>query len=160
MIPEKNRGATIQFLIGLGGHHFQKPARGRTQAEHPSVQARLTFPRCSMDSVTLYRPTGPNELELVKESGYAKWPLRLPEQPIFYPVTNEEYAREIAIKWNTKDGKVGYVTKFKVKKAFMDKYAVQKVGGRYHTEWWIPAEDLEELNNNIVGLIEVIGEYK
>jgi hypothetical protein len=28
------------------------------------------------------------------------------------------------------------------------------------TEWWIPAEDLEELNENIVGLIEVIGEYR
>ena len=27
-------------------------------------------------------------------------------------------------------------------------------------EWWIPADDLDELNSNIVGLIEVIGEYK
>ncbi len=50
----------------------------------------------------------------------------------------------------------GYVIKFKVQKAFIDKYEIQKVGGKHHTEWWIPAEDLEELNNNIVGLIEVI----
>lgn len=41
----------------------------------------------------------------------------------------------------------------------MDRYAIQKVGCAIHTEWWIPAEDLEELNDNIVGLIEVIGEY-
>lgn len=113
-----------------------------------------------METITLYRPTGPNELKLVEESGYTKWPARLPEQPIFYPVTNEEYAKEIAIKWNIKDSKVGYVTRFRVRKDFMDKYEIQQVGGKNHTEWWIPADDLDDLNRNIVGLIEVIGEYK
>ncbi len=99
-------------------------------------------------------------MELVKNSGYTKWPPRLPEQPIFYPVTSEEYAKEIAIKWNIKDSKVGFVTKFEVNKEFMDKYEIQQVGGQLHTEWWIPAEELDELNKNIVGLIEVIGEYR
>jgi len=47
-----------------------------------------------------------------------------------------------------------------VKKGFMDKYPIQKVGGCNHTEWWVPAKDLEELNDNIVGIIEVIGEYR
>ena len=112
------------------------------------------------ENVTLYRPTGPDELKLVKESEYKKWPPRLPEQPIFYPVTNEKYAKEIATKWNVKESGVGYVTKFKVKKKFMDKYEIQCVGASYHTEWWIPAEVLEELNQNIVGYIEVIGEYQ
>ena len=42
----------------------------------------------------------------------------------------------------------------------MDRYAVQQVGAAHHTEWWIPAEDLDELNQNIVGLIEVIREYR
>ena len=41
----------------------------------------------------------------------------------------------------------------------MDRYPVKKVGGAGHTEWWVPAEDLEELNGNIVGKIEVIGEF-
>lgn len=110
--------------------------------------------------VTLYRPTGPKELELIAANEYRRWPPRLPEQPIFYPVTNEEYAKEIAIKWNIPASGVGYVTRFQVKKNFMEKYQVQKVGGQLHTEWWIPAEDLDELNDNIVGLIEVIGEYR
>jgi hypothetical protein len=112
------------------------------------------------ETVILYRPTGPREMELIAESGYRQWPPRLPEQPIFYPVTNEEYAKEIAIKWNIPASGVGFVTKFLVKKIFMDKYETHKVGGESHTEWWIPAEDLEELNDNIVGLIEVVGEYK
>lgn len=112
------------------------------------------------DCVVLYRPTGPNELALVEAAGFRRWPPRLPEQPIFYPVTNERYAREIAIRWNIRDSGVGYVTRFRVPKAFMDQYAVQKVGGAHHTEWWVPAEELDALNDAIVGTIDVIGEYR
>lgn len=113
-----------------------------------------------IETVTLYRPTGPKEVELVRKSNFRRWLPRLPEQPIFYPVTNQEYAKEIATKWNVKASGIGYVTHFRVKKEFMDRYQVQKVGGAHHTEWWIPAEELEELNDNIVGAIEVIGEYR
>ncbi|WMW80302.1 hypothetical protein RF679_16880 [Undibacterium cyanobacteriorum] len=109
--------------------------------------------------VTLYRPTGPKELELVAQSGYTKWPPRLPEQPIFYPVTNEEYAVQIARDWNVSASGSGFVTRFHVRKSFMDRYPVQCVGGEMHTEWWIPAEEQEEMNSNIVGLIEVIQEF-
>ncbi len=61
---------------------------------------------------------------------------------------------------NVKEKGVGYVTRFHVKKSFMDRYQIQQVGGSSHTEWWVPAEELEALNDNIVGLIEVIGEYR
>ena len=110
--------------------------------------------------VTLYRPAGPKELELVKQSGFTRWPPRLPEQPIFYPVTNEQYAIEIASNWNLKESGYGCVTRFQVRKAFMDRYEIQQVGASHHTEWWVPGEDLDELNQNIVGLIEVIHEYR
>ena len=113
-----------------------------------------------MNTITLYRPTGPVELDLVRQSGFRRWPPRLPEQPIFYPVTNEQYAIEIASQWNIKDSKISYVTRFQVRTDFISQYAIQKVGGAHHTEWWIPAEELEMLNDNIVGFIEVIGEYR
>ncbi len=35
-------------------------------------------------TITLYRSTGPEELELVAQSGFRRWPQRLPEQSIFY----------------------------------------------------------------------------
>ena len=108
----------------------------------------------------MYRPTGPNELALVASSGYRRWPPRLPEQPIFYPVTNEQYAIEIATRWNVKDRGVGYVTRFLVRSDFVSRYPIQKVGGEHHAEWWIPAAELEQLNDSIVGLIAVIGEYR
>ncbi len=47
-------------------------------------------------TVTLYRPVGPAELDLIEATGWRKFPPRLPEQPIFYPVLNEEYAAQIA----------------------------------------------------------------
>lgn len=108
----------------------------------------------------MYRPTGPEELKLVKDSGYRAWPPRLPGQPIFYPVTNERYAKEIATQWNIKDSGVGYVTRFAVNKSFVDNYTIEQVGAAHHTEWWIPADQIDELNKNIVGKIVVIGEYK
>lgn len=42
----------------------------------------------------------------------------------------------------------------------MDRFKVETVGAAHHTEWWIPAEQLDQLNANIVGVIEVIGEYR
>ena len=112
------------------------------------------------ETVTLWRPTGPEELELVAASGYRRWPPRLPEQPIFYPVLDEEYARKIARDWNVRDSGVGYVTRFRVRREFLDRYDVQQVGGRTILEYWIPAQDLEAFNDNIVGEIEVIAEYR
>ncbi|MEM7343983.1 MAG: hypothetical protein AAF485_07050 [Chloroflexota bacterium] len=112
-----------------------------------------------MKTITLYRPTGEKELQLVKANGHKKWPPRLPEQPFFYPVTNEQYAIELT-QWNITDFGAGYVTKFEVEKAFMDNYPIKCVGAQHNTEWWIPAEDLEQLNSKIVGLIEIIGEYR
>jgi hypothetical protein len=43
--------------------------------------------------------------------------------------------------------------------AFQARYEVHRVGGHVHDEYWIPAEDRDELNRNIVGPIEVIAEY-
>lgn len=114
----------------------------------------------SEETTTLYRPVGPKELALIAASGFREFPPRLPEQPIFYPVMNEEYARQIARDWNGKDSGAGYVTRFAVRKEFLARYPGQKVGSAIHQELWIPAEELAEMNQNIVGLIEVIAEFK
>jgi hypothetical protein len=97
-------------------------------------------------------------LELVAASGWREWPPRLPEQPIFYPVLNEEYATQIARDWNVKASGAGYVTRFEVEKVYLDRFEVQQVGGRSILEYWIPAEELAEFNVHIVGLIEVVAE--
>ena len=108
----------------------------------------------------MYRPVGDAELALILASDYRSWPPRLPGQPIFYPVTNERYAAEIAERWNARDGERGYVTRFEVRKEFADRYPIQTVGDSYHTEWWIPAADVEALNDCIVGKIEVVKTFR
>lgn len=110
-------------------------------------------------AVTLYRPIGPDELALVRDSGWRAWPPRLPEQPIFYPVLNEEYATKIARDWNVPHSGAGYVTRFKVRKAFLENYEIHQAGGQTILENWIPAEDLPQLNASIIGTIEVIATY-
>src|SRR3954471_15151322 len=110
------------------------------------------------ETVTLWRPTGPEELALVEQSGWSAWPPRLRDQPIFYPVLNEDYATRIARDWNVRASGVGYVTRFEVEKAYLDRYEVQQAGGQTIWEYWIPAEELEEFNRHIVGVIEVVAE--
>ena len=110
----------------------------------------------------LYRPIGQREYELLEQNGFSAWPPRLPEQPIFYPVTNEDYACQIARDWNTKDktnGCIGYVTQFIVNSSYLSQFPVKQVGGKNHTEYWIPAEQLTEFNAQIIGKIEVIRTY-
>jgi hypothetical protein len=113
-----------------------------------------------METVTLWRPTGPKELALVETSEWRAWPPRLADQPIFYPVLNEDYATRIARDWNVKHSGAGFVTRFEVRKEFLDRYEVQQVGGATILEYWIPAEDLNELNANIVGTIDVVAAYR
>lgn len=111
-------------------------------------------------TTTLWRPTGPTELALVAESGWRAWPPRLPEQPIFYPVLNEDYAIKIARDWNVKHSGSGFVTRFEVESSFLSRYPVQRAGGETILELWVPAEELADFNGHIVGLIEVIHEFR
>lgn len=109
----------------------------------------------------LFRPVGIKELKLIKDSGMTKFPPRLPEQPIFYPVMNIEYARQIALEWNTKSapGYAGFVTEFDIDDEYVSKFEVKTVGTSTHRELWVPAEELEEFNSHIIGEIQVVEEY-
>lgn len=111
-------------------------------------------------TTTLYRPVNQKELDLIEQMGWKAFPPRLPEQPIFYPVMNEAYATQISKEWNVPAYGVGYVTRFEVDSEFLKRYKVENVGGEIHNELWVPAEELEEFNKQIVGLIEVIARHE
>jgi hypothetical protein len=111
-------------------------------------------------TVTLYHSVGPKELELIASSGWRAFPPCTPDQPIFNLITNESYAAQIAHDWNVKESGAGFVTRFRVDAYYLSRYPVQQVGSAIHTEYWIPAEDVAQLNQNIVGPIEVIAEFR
>lgn len=108
----------------------------------------------------LSRPVNQAELDLIEQTGWTKFPPRLPEQPIFYPVMNEEYAIQISKEWNVPTYGVGYVTRFAVRSDYLTKFEIENVGGEIHNEIWVQAAELEEFNNNIVGQIEVTKEFR
>ncbi len=109
----------------------------------------------------LYRPVGLKELELIAASGFTMFPPRQPEQPIFYPVLNFEYAEQIARDWNTKRPPfAGFVTQFEIEQAYIEQFQVHIVGNaQIHQELWIPAEKLGEFNRHIIGKIKVMASY-
>lgn len=111
-----------------------------------------------MKTKTLYRPVGEKEMILIIENNFKIFPPRLEWQPIFYPVLDEEYASEIAEKWNTRDeagNYLGFVTKFEVLEEVVNQYPSQNVGAKNHNELWIPSEELDTFNQAIVGKIKV-----
>lgn len=112
-----------------------------------------------METTKLYRPVNKAELDLIQESKWKKFPPRLPDQPIFYPVTNQEYASQITREWNLPSYKNGFVTEFQLSNKYLSKFRVEKVGLDHHTELWVPAEELEEFNNEIIDKIKVIEAY-
>ncbi len=90
----------------------------------------------------------------------AGFPPRLPEQPIFYPVLNFEYAEQIARDWNAKSGSfAGYVTKFEVQDEYAGQFERRVVGGREHEELWVPSERLDEFNAHLEGAVIVEAAY-
>ena len=112
------------------------------------------------ETITLYRPIGPEELELIRQSVFTAFPPRLPEQPIFYPVLTEDYATKIARDWNVPASGAGYVTRLEVLFSFLAAFKVQDAGGVAHQEYWIPAASLPAFNAAIVGPIGVIAEFR
>ena len=115
------------------------------------------------DPLTLYRPTGRAEFDLIAASGFRRFPPRLPEQPIFYPVLDRAYAEQIARDWNAPDpscGHVGYVLRFAVERPWVDRYAVRRVGDATANELWVPSTELEALNDAIVGRIAVVTVFR
>lgn len=111
----------------------------------------------------LYRPVGLYELLKIQDMGFLGFPPRLPDQSFFYPVLSVEYARQIARDWNPKDhnsGYVGWVTGFEVPDEWAARYPVRVVGSRAHQELWVPAQELEEFNRQLMGPIQILEVYR
>jgi hypothetical protein len=111
-----------------------------------------------VELVTLYRPVGVEELELIIDTYMKRFPPRLYWQPIFYPVLNFKYATEIAERWNMGDIDsvgAGFVTAFEISEQYFKQFPIQTVGLDYHKELWVPAEQLNVFNDEIVNGIRV-----
>jgi hypothetical protein len=105
-----------------------------------------------VQTVTLWRPVGQADLDLTAQSGWTRFPPRLPGQPIFYRVLNEAYATKIA-------GDRATSAACCASRSTGVRGTVRAATGGIH-ELWIPAEQLEEFNDHIVGRIELVSEHR
>ncbi len=103
----------------------------------------------------LYRPTGLIEFNLTKESNFTEFPLRLPEQPFFYPVLNMKYALQIS-EWNYSSCNFASIFQFEILDKYIEIFSIENVGDKLHNELWIPSEELENFNKNIINNIKII----
>jgi len=108
---------------------------------------------------TVYRAIDPGELKQIMHMDYRCWPARRSHQSIFYLLANEYYATEIAKRWRVGISGCAYVTRFSIKKSFMDQFELHIVGPDYRREWRIPTERLNECNANLIGRISVVATY-
>ena len=100
------------------------------------------------------------ELRLVYEVGMKGFPPRKPEQPIFYPALNLEYANEIAKRWNAESQSAsGYVARFNLDDKYGARFEPQKVGGSHHVELWVPSEELSRFNEHILPPIVIVSAH-
>lgn len=147
---------------GVGSSRSARPGTVRWLAKAGSA-ARYGAGMPSQDAERLWRPVGLAELRLIEKADHRAFPPRLPEQPIFYPVLNFEYAEQIARDWNSKDAGhdfLGFVTEFDVHSDVVAGYETHQVGARQHRELWVPAEELMAFNAGVVGEIRVVAEYR
>ena len=169
--PDGRTAFATAFVAHGGGAHSLESLPGLEQVnQDPQFDAveitREEFERswdqalADAPAVRLWRPVGPKELDLVKQAGWRRWPPRLPDQPIFYPVLTEDYAARIARDWNAPASGIGYVTRFQILTAYLARYPVHQAGGQDLLEYWIPAEDLDDFNDHIVGPIEIAATYQ
>ena len=139
---------------------MRRPQAARDVVRDRRVPAQAPAPRPPCvgyhGDMDLFRPVGLEELRLIYQAEMRAFPPRLPDQPIFYPVTNEGYAIQIARDWNTKSGtKAGFVTRFSIADDYASKFERRVVGAKEHEELWVPADELGALNAHIEGRIEV-----
>jgi hypothetical protein len=83
----------------------------------------------------------------------------VPQPCVAAAVLNEDYAAQIAERWNVRESGSGYVTAFEVDAEYVSRFQPHQVGGPEHVELWVPAEELADFNRHIVGSIRVIREF-
>lgn len=110
----------------------------------------------------LYRPISSAEFHEIEERRFEGFPPRAEEQPILTVLLSQEGAREIARRMRVekpRENKV-YVVSFLVEDAYIRQFPVQSSEKPEFSTLWIPAEEIDILNQHIIGKIRLITSYQ
>lgn len=109
----------------------------------------------------LFRAVGEKEFRLIQQSGFKRFPARLPGQPVLHAVLNKAYASEIASKRKLQDKSSenrSYVLEFEVDDTYISWFEAETIAPGKQ-ELSIPAEQIDEFNSHINGLISIVGVF-
>lgn len=110
----------------------------------------------------LYRPLRADEYRAVEALDFKGFPPARADQPLFSVLLSEEGAVQIASRMRlakTSESTV-YVVSFAVDDAYIRQFPVHKGVSREREALWIPAEELEILNQHLIGKIQVISMFE
>ena len=110
----------------------------------------------------LYRPLDAEEYQALKERSFHGFPPRTGEQPIFTALLSEEGATQIArhMRISKQTDHTVYVVCFLVDDAYIRQFPVQHAHERDRRALWIPAEELDILNQHLIGDVRVLASYQ
>lgn len=108
------------------------------------------------EPITLWRPAGQQTWELLAQSGWRSWAPAVTGQPVFRAFQDRRDATAVARAQKVPAGGVGYVMSFPVRRSFLARYPEPGSPG----EFVIPADDLAELDANLVGAIVEESDYR
>ena len=109
------------------------------------------------NTLTLYHPVTPEELDQIKRSNWTELPSPR-EGEYFYPVPNPLYANDIT--WGAYEPEGAYVVKFNVPAEYLSRYRMETVDARWQAAYVVPVTDLDDFNRHVVGVIEVVRERR
>ena len=110
----------------------------------------------------LYRPLSAEEYRAVEEKGFTGFPPRSEEQPLFTALLSEEGATQIArhMRISKTAENLIYVVSFLVDDAYIRQFPVQHANERNRRALWIPADEVDILNQHLIGKIRLIASYQ
>ena len=111
----------------------------------------------------LYRPISADEYAAIKEKEFKGFPHRSAEQPLFTALLSQEgsiqIARRLRVDKQTESDMV-YVVGFIAEDAYIRQFPVQHADDPERRALWIPAEEIDILNQHLIGKIRVLDSFE
>lgn len=101
------------------------------------------------ETIIFHRNITKEEYSLIKASNFERFPPCSEDYSVFHTMLNEK------LDFSNNFHEVSYGIKYAVRKEFLEKYEKKQVGEYLHKDYCIPAEDLTELNQNLIEKIEI-----
>lgn len=110
----------------------------------------------------LYRPMNAEEYQELEARSFHGFPPRPSGQPLFTALFSEEGASQIArhMRIAKQADNTVYVVSFLVDDAYIRQFPVQHAHERNRRALWIPADEVDILNQHLIGDIRVLASYE